>query len=871
MLCDTWATLDSLKQNLQQRFDGINLIYQPTKVSFRVGTVTFTAESVYSNVGTAGDADPNGTTANDFQRIRQLRQLASLTPTRLHLFLLENLGGGFSAIPPAFRCAGGSNVNKGCGSSSDCPGSTCAASPIDHYGIFNNVFGEDTQLAHELGHHFCNSHTHTWSDSASASGGACTLNPGLHDGDGLPDADTPEDPSHAEVIYPAPGGSCPSSLSSTGDNDLCLPGGDNFHPNYAAASYAACHEWCDWLPVPGLVDPGSPRNSRCIPACFQRSGGANQTAPFAPKTELVMSYYKHECSGPYVINGKRTEAFSAGQIQRVLDCVANIAERSSLTDVCGAGSDTDHDGICDAQDRCPKVADGANKDDDGDGLGNACDKCPSHGDPANLDTDGDGKGDVCDPDDDNDGCTDAVDQHPLESKVPIGLTQYFGCPQEFETRYGFEGENSDGEPDGANCADWDDDDDGIADALDECPIDADQFCILPGIACPPLPDPWANLCIGPGCVELGFKLELVSPVNPALFVFDEFQIRDGTIFVPALAGMTISETLDSLAGGFLSAPPAIAGAAAAAAEPFNCGRTDCLALQIRDPDGKVIPVDSYRPEDVRQSGGLMGRLIAIHPAAGVLDVHPTWGADLPLGATLGDADGDGVPDVSDACVERPDPLQRDFDRDGFGDACDLDTSQCGIVTVSEAYRVSDCVGVDFANPARAIGDGDLPIPLELERLAQQERCAGTDLDASGLIDDADVTLAMTALGGPPGPSGFAVPPNPCEEIDPRDLDSDFIPNESDNCPFFSSRDLADADGDGRGNACECTDQNGDGRNDVRDLIAINVAIFNPGLATPLCDGNNDGRCNVQDIIAANVEIYSPTSTSTCARQPVPGP
>jgi hypothetical protein len=93
----------------------------------------------------------------------------------------------------------------------------------------------------------------------------------------------------------------------------------------------------------------------------------------------------------------------------------------------------------------------------------------------------------------------------------------------------------------------------------------------------------------------------------------------------------------------------------------------------------------------------------------------------------------------------------------------------------------------------------------------------------------------------------------------------------DNCPYYETSNLADTDGDGRGDACECTDQNGDGRNTVADLVGINLAIFNPGLVTPLCDGNNDGLCNVNDIIAANVEIFSPGNTSTCARQPSPGP
>jgi hypothetical protein len=104
-----------------------------------------------------------------------------------------------------------------------------------------------------------------------------------------------------------------------------------------------------------------------------------------------------------------------------------------------------------------------------------------------------------------------------------------------------------------------------------------------------------------------------------------------------------------------------------------------------------------------------------------------------------------------------------------------------------------------------------------------------------------------------------------------DSDEDGAADPADNCPLYATPNTADSDGDGRGNACECTDQNGDGRNDVADLVAINVAIFNPGQITPLCDGNGDDACNVADIVAANIEIFSPTSTSICARQPEPGP
>jgi hypothetical protein len=104
-----------------------------------------------------------------------------------------------------------------------------------------------------------------------------------------------------------------------------------------------------------------------------------------------------------------------------------------------------------------------------------------------------------------------------------------------------------------------------------------------------------------------------------------------------------------------------------------------------------------------------------------------------------------------------------------------------------------------------------------------------------------------------------------------DRDGDGIADSADKCPYNPSANQTDTDGDGRGDACECTDQNGDGRNTVADIVAINRAVFVPALATPLCDGTGEGNCTVNDLVAANVEIFSPGNTSICPRQPVPGP
>jgi hypothetical protein len=171
------------------------------------------------------------------------------------------------------------------------------------------------------------------------------------------------------------------------------------------------------------------------------------------------------------------------------------------------------------------------------------------------------------------------------------------------------------------------------------------------------------------------------------------------------------------------------------------------------------------------------------------------------------------------------------------------------------------------------GDGVVEAPEECDPPGDccTAACAfepdGTSCSDADECTRLDSCSAGTCSGTPlPDLDGDGV----CDALDADD-DGDGIPDAVDDCPFFASADVRDTDGDGRGDVCECTDQNGDGRNDVRDLIAINRAIFDPALVTPLCDGNDDGKCDVNDIIAANREIYSPTNTSTCARQPVPGP
>jgi hypothetical protein len=98
---------------------------------------------------------------------------------------------------------------------------------------------------------------------------------------------------------------------------------------------------------------------------------------------------------------------------------------------------------------------GAPTDSDGDGIPNASDNCPSVANPDQSDLDDDGIGDACDADDDGDGVADTTDNCPTVANADQG--------------------DLDGDDIGDAC-DADDDGDGVADTSDNCPTvaNADQ-------------------------------------------------------------------------------------------------------------------------------------------------------------------------------------------------------------------------------------------------------------------------------------------------------------------------------------------------------------------------------------------------------------
>ena len=109
-----------------------------------------------------------------------------------------------------------------------------------------------------------------------------------------------------------------------------------------------------------------------------------------------------------------------------------------------------------------------------------------------------------------------------------------------------------------------------------------------------------------------------------------------------------------------------------------------------------------------------------------------------------DLDGDGVANGTDNCVAIPNPEQRDTDTDGFGNLCDADVDNDGIVTTSW--------GQLFPSSLR----GDLELIALSEREGHYDE--DHDLDGDGDVDAGDVSIAHLYLFQPPGPSGAPSPP-----------------------------------------------------------------------------------------------------------------
>lgn len=105
----------------------------------------------------------------------------------------------------------------------------------------------------------------------------------------------------------------------------------------------------------------------------------------------------------------------------------------------------------------------------------------------------------------------------------------------------------------------------------------------------------------------------------------------------------------------------------------------------------------------------------------------------PFTAGPPDFDGDGFPNVVDNCVLLSNPLQCDSDGDGFGNQCDGDLNNSGLVSVADYALLRSVLGQPASASATA---------------------AAADMNCSGTVTTADYAMLRASLGLPPGPSGL---------------------------------------------------------------------------------------------------------------------
>ena len=509
----------------------------------------------------------------------------------------------------------------------------------------------------------------------------------------------------------------------------------------------------------------------------------------------------------------------------VLDLVDNcpVTFNPDQSDIDGDGTgdacedDTDNDGdpdLTDCVDDDPAVHHGAVEECDG--IDNNCNAIADEG---FEDTDEDGSADCVDDDDDEDGYVDGDDCQPLDPAVNPGAEEVCNgidddCNGEVDETFG------DNDDDGlTDCVDDDDDNDGILDEDDNCPmvanfeqVDADNDGM--GNACDP-DDDNDGVDDEDDCAPLN---PLSFPGNPEVcngiddncdgVVDENYPNNDDDELADCVDGDDDNDEIPDAEDNCPFVPNQ--GQANADGDFWgdvcdgdddNDGDPDETDCQPLDPainhaafekcDGKDNNCDGIVDEDYQD-----------------LD------ADGLANCIDDDDDGDGIIDDNDNCPGTANPGQEDFDNDGVGDACESDTDGDG------DPDLTDCQPND---------------PLVHHGAA--EECNGLDENCNSLVDE---NFLDTDDDGE------------ADCVD-DDNDGDGVLDPADNCPVKVNPGQEDFDVDSVGDACDL-DIDGDGDPNITDCDDFQPAVHVGALeACNGLDDDCDGKKDEED--AKGCEVY----------------
>jgi large repetitive protein len=190
-----------------------------------------------------------------------------------------------------------------------------------------------------------------------------------------------------------------------------------------------------------------------------------------------------------------------------------------------------------------------------------------------------------------------------------------------------------------------------------------------------------------------------------------------------------------------------------------------------------------------------------------------------------DADDDGVLDVTDNCRIVVNADQADVNTDGIGNACQDDADGDGVTNVTDNCPLvanSDQMNTDGATDGGDLCDGDddddnvvdttdnCPVTSNTDQLNTDGAADGGD--ACDTDDDNDAvadTVDNCALISNPSQADLDADGkgDACDATNDLDTDRDATPDVADNCPNDANSDQRDADGDGQGDVCDVDDNN----------------------------------------------------------------